>query len=624
MKRMMTCLEEMPAEQRGDMTGRGIGLIRFLEENLSSQETFDRASTLISFEFRMEALARLRKRPEYRAWAMKTEHRGALIPTNITGKRTYDIVGRETNDKSYMSLFGSVYAKETLIAAEKNNPQLKSLNREYLDDHQTIIIRFPWKCLETKILIDEHVEYVTISIFLNQQDGVTDTASLQATFVSLDDVISSCSLDPRGYHSIHDQLYRKIWEEQFFPSILNPCEDHLKQKLGKVFVDFRRAIVKAPVKAPVQSQYFQSHVPQFKAFVTSCENLDTDDVEFAVSSMEDRHFFHISTARPQQIDQSHTCSLVCSTIGDQEALGRITSGLNHLGTLRFAAVEEIDNLRQAGQELRSIFHDIDIIRRDMYNKKSNDLFEMLCGLIERVANVENNMGFSISLRYRLDRAEYYIKRFMTEIDYLQIQKVDEHQTLDRLIDSQYGGQFEHIERMRRRYFGIKAYVQEIQQIALAQRTNELESQSAEEQKEITNLQQGAELGFWALLAPYYAGSVLTHVLGVSHNASHEDGLSHLICDSFSLPSMRAIANAHAELLTWLIVVAITSTITIDRWKKYNKLIYQRLAYAVSSIYSNVMYYKYVFVFAVALIVLLVLNIIIVSELHPFSGLHPCT
>jgi len=77
MKRMLTCLDEMPAEQRGDMTGRGIGLIRFLEENPGSQEPFDRASTLISFEFRMEALARLRKHPEYRAWAMKAEHSGA-------------------------------------------------------------------------------------------------------------------------------------------------------------------------------------------------------------------------------------------------------------------------------------------------------------------------------------------------------------------------------------------------------------------------------------------------------------------------------------------------------------------------------------------------------------------
>ena len=44
---------------------------------MSSQEVFDRASTLISFEFRMEALARLRNHPEYRAWAMKTDHRGA-------------------------------------------------------------------------------------------------------------------------------------------------------------------------------------------------------------------------------------------------------------------------------------------------------------------------------------------------------------------------------------------------------------------------------------------------------------------------------------------------------------------------------------------------------------------
>lgn len=87
MKRMLTCINEMPAEQRGDMTGRSIGLIRFLEENLSSQETFDRASTIISFEFRMQALTLLRKRPEYRAWAMKMIETAAVEPLIERNKR---------------------------------------------------------------------------------------------------------------------------------------------------------------------------------------------------------------------------------------------------------------------------------------------------------------------------------------------------------------------------------------------------------------------------------------------------------------------------------------------------------------------------------------------------------
>jgi hypothetical protein len=77
MKEMMTCIAEMPADQRRDVTGRAMGLIRFLEECLSDQKPHARAAALISFEFRMEAMVRLRKRPEYRAWTIKAAKTGA-------------------------------------------------------------------------------------------------------------------------------------------------------------------------------------------------------------------------------------------------------------------------------------------------------------------------------------------------------------------------------------------------------------------------------------------------------------------------------------------------------------------------------------------------------------------
>jgi hypothetical protein len=77
MKALLTCLVDMPTEQRCDMAGRAIGLIRFLEDHLSDQDTHARAAVLISFEFRMEAMTRLRKRAEYRAWAIKATRSGA-------------------------------------------------------------------------------------------------------------------------------------------------------------------------------------------------------------------------------------------------------------------------------------------------------------------------------------------------------------------------------------------------------------------------------------------------------------------------------------------------------------------------------------------------------------------
>jgi hypothetical protein len=70
MKQMLEFLETVPIGQRGNMSDRTMELLGFLEQKLSNLETLARAAILISFEIRMEALFRLRRRPEYRAWAI--------------------------------------------------------------------------------------------------------------------------------------------------------------------------------------------------------------------------------------------------------------------------------------------------------------------------------------------------------------------------------------------------------------------------------------------------------------------------------------------------------------------------------------------------------------------------
>jgi hypothetical protein len=68
MKEMLEFLDTIPAEQRGDVTNRTLELIDYLDQKLGGLETLERAAILISFEIRMEALFRLRRRPEFRAW----------------------------------------------------------------------------------------------------------------------------------------------------------------------------------------------------------------------------------------------------------------------------------------------------------------------------------------------------------------------------------------------------------------------------------------------------------------------------------------------------------------------------------------------------------------------------
>jgi len=78
MKRMVKRIVDMPAEQRGDAEARGLALAQFLwAESRDRPEVPACIGTLVTFEFRMEALMRLRKRREYRPWAMMCEMPGA-------------------------------------------------------------------------------------------------------------------------------------------------------------------------------------------------------------------------------------------------------------------------------------------------------------------------------------------------------------------------------------------------------------------------------------------------------------------------------------------------------------------------------------------------------------------
>lgn len=71
MKDMMDHIDQMSDEQRSDMTGRNLGLIQFLDAHRIASEANEKAMILMSFEFRMEALVRLRDHAQHRAWTLK-------------------------------------------------------------------------------------------------------------------------------------------------------------------------------------------------------------------------------------------------------------------------------------------------------------------------------------------------------------------------------------------------------------------------------------------------------------------------------------------------------------------------------------------------------------------------
>lgn len=72
LKAALHAIGELPDEDRKDMTGRVIAVIRVLDEHDVPKDLQDRGDLLTGIQFRLEALARLKDEPAYRAWSMKS------------------------------------------------------------------------------------------------------------------------------------------------------------------------------------------------------------------------------------------------------------------------------------------------------------------------------------------------------------------------------------------------------------------------------------------------------------------------------------------------------------------------------------------------------------------------
>ena len=76
MKRLVTYVDELPPEQRSDLTCRTLALIRFFDGLDDHEQLEQRASILVSFDARMRALEVLRDAPEFGAWTIRAAKSG--------------------------------------------------------------------------------------------------------------------------------------------------------------------------------------------------------------------------------------------------------------------------------------------------------------------------------------------------------------------------------------------------------------------------------------------------------------------------------------------------------------------------------------------------------------------
>jgi hypothetical protein len=442
---------------------------------------------------------------------------------------------------------------------------LKSL---HYDSHREITFIFRWNSIPATIRVSLHTEYITISISLDI--SVKGDSSLFRQEV-LKYLMQLSLLLSKARHSqsekdilgqIHKYLYFDVWDTLFkevFDANRVPIKTFAKESGGfkgvsSLFVDFRRLILASPVNAsrdgwPLSRPSwlfeppFSQDLPDFKRF-TDCDDhypqidgihiksdwrplvrrlwpfltiqpsLDEKQYEAAVTGMLRGRVLHISTLGQRSFPprgRTPLCSLLYSSTLNPSEVGRLAADLNHIGTVRLAALMEIHKLHEVGIKYRGILRrllklrytrdwDDGITLREELEEVQAEMKLLESGQVVTEEGTEAVKGgeFDVSFWYRLERASYYIQQFRSKIESLHPAKVLGFQTLGELVERRLGDAFSNPGRLERRYNRIKRDISELQQRAQI--------------SDIREIQEWGEFALIGALVPYYLINVLSHII----------------------------------------------------------------------------------------------------------------
>lgn len=440
------------------------------------------------------------------------------------------------------------------------------------DDHDALTFEFFWRGLRTEIKITIHTEYITVStvvdlstIYQTNNEHLNDHESVKLQSVirrqfgilsrSLNDESCQLKSDLEDCHSFlfddfwngkndGDISFSEIFDAEALLAELSSrkqhridCKEDATAQIyvsKEIFVDFRRTIIGEPregsshpgIREPFwntadslgdyeNSEFFpkkdsnewRSIFTRLRPFLTA-KNYDPRHNEFAVTGMLGGRVLHIGTLgqtdKPLSLEpKGHHApvarALLYSAAFGLRELGKLNDEINLAGTCRNAAVMEMDKLQKAGVELRGIFRKILGLRSTLH--KGNHQKDELSHLAENFAALEKadrilDKAFDVSFWYRIDRARHYINKFRLICEKLRIQQVDGFPTMGDLVEYRIGDAFSQAERLSRRYEFVKKEIPYLQNSRLI--------------ATIAELQAGAEVFFFFMLAPYYFGSTMEH------------------------------------------------------------------------------------------------------------------
>jgi len=422
----------------------------------------------------------------------------------------------------------------------------------YPNRYQTVRFTSIWETMPLQISIELHNEYFTLSaaIDLSQWKYTSDSGprakKLQQALVTFDKIIADrhnkvCGGDwpdenkdeQEELETLHNTIYYEIWD-QLNSEIFDPP---IAAEVGKVFGEFRGLLlcrggekfITLPGNGPtgiIKREPFEMNadahcVDAILPFVKAGARDPLATVDYTFSRFLSGHCLHASALgtqpRSPELRKRPVTDLLLATHADPWQLGRLVDRGNTLGTLRLAALYDWQQLNIANRKLRDPELNLDAIARalpetagkDDHEDDGSELIEIR-KLNRQLANVqrelaEGSRNIRGGLSYRTERSGYYLRQFDDLVRALRIRRIEGFQRYDQFVNRRLGATFEFIETIGQRYERLQRKISILSQQL---RTTELAHQTGV----IERLQESAEIGFFAVLFPYYVSHVANDVV----------------------------------------------------------------------------------------------------------------
>ncbi|MBI3419157.1 MAG: hypothetical protein HY053_03385 [Proteobacteria bacterium] len=497
---------------------------------------------------------------DYKPWIGEIEKFILELYSDLKQKGLNPIVPGLGKEPGRIYLLNNSYAlKDGEPVRDAGGKFLPTLIKDHSTRNQTFTLAFTWHGVPVTArfgMLDEAFTFTT-SIDLSQRripfaarrDLSAVDRLLQQPLRALDQIAARYYEAPRGDEptkaaekrvlaEAYNDIYRTIWNSLYEQVYAEPYKRIDRKKLGEVIVDFRSLVL----RRAGQKHFFtmagqepekktgkrrrgafprgedvrcaRAIAPFMQAEFSEDESPTRREV--SISKFTGDHVYATALgAQPtgaRDIEEPLTFLLLAAN-DEPERTSWLLDLMHLLGTLRIAALKDLDRLSRSGVQLRELEEEIEAIAREAQGQGPEGLAAALDRLREKVPEFskrhakigqqedEDKRGKIVGgLATRVERSEYYQEQFEKLTGHLGIEEISGFVSYQKAVIGRLGGLHELIKLIGKRF----ARVQQTLNLLTGQQQMAESIQTTGTSAEMLQL---IDYGFWQVLFAVYGPEI---------------------------------------------------------------------------------------------------------------------